>query len=204
MIENDFAWIHSVKNFAWSHMFVNIHKTMMINVLYQLLRRIVSYVMLWFSQIINESVYTSQRRKEIRLALNYASETAQLNQRFHVISSFKDMKRFVKYNIIKQWTDADWKLIVCQLISVIASLLIMRASAAIHFAWAVIDFVILAQYHLHDEEIFWYLEHALFQLNKLKNVFRHLWSERSDTDVNHFNISKLHAIIVVIMHFELV
>ncbi len=204
MIENDFAWIHSVKNFAWSHMFVNIHKTMMINVLYQLLRRIVSYVMLWFSQIINESVYTSQRRKEIRLALNDASETAQLNQRFHVISSFKDMKRFVKYNIIKQWTDADWKLIVCQLISVIASLLIMRASAAIHFAWAVIDFVILAQYHLHDEEIFWYLEHALFQLNKLKNVFRHLWSERSDTDVNHFNISKLHAIIVVIMHFELV
>ncbi len=102
MIENDFAWIHSVKNFAWSHMFVNIHKTMMINVLYQLLRRIVSYVMLWFSQIINESVYTSQRRKEIRLALNDASETAQLNQRFHVISSFKDMKRFVKYNIIKQ------------------------------------------------------------------------------------------------------
>ncbi len=100
--------------------------------------------MLWFSQIINESVYTSQRRKEIRLALNDASETAQLNQRFHVISSFKDMKRFVKYNMIKQWTDADWKLIVCQLISVIASLLIMRASAVIHFAWAVIDFVILA------------------------------------------------------------
>ena len=113
MIKNDFAWIHSVKNFAWSHMFVNIHKTMMINVLYQLLRRIVSYVMLWFSQIINESVYTSQRRKEIRLALNDASETAQLNQRFRFISSFKDMKRFIKYNTIKQWIDADWKLIVC-------------------------------------------------------------------------------------------
>jgi len=32
-------------------------------------------------------------------------------------------------------------------------------------------------------------------LNKLKNVFRHLWSECSDTDVNHFNISKLHVMI---------
>ncbi len=32
-------------------------------------------------------------------------------------------------------------------------------------------------------------------MNKLKNVFRHLWSEHSDTDVDHFNISKLHAMI---------
>ncbi len=133
MIENDFAWIHSVKNFAWSHMFINIHETMMINMLHQLLKRIISYLMLWLSQIINESVCTSQRRKEIRLALNDASETAQLNQRFHVISSFKDMKRFVKYSTIKQWIDADQKSIVCQFISVIASLLITRASAAIHF-----------------------------------------------------------------------
>ncbi len=97
--------------------------------------------------------------------------------------------------MIKQWTDADWKLIVCQFISVIASLLIMKTSAAIHFAQTVIDFMILAQYHLHNEETLWYLEHALFWLNKLKNVFRHLRSERSDTDINHFNISKLHAMI---------
>ncbi len=58
-----------------------------------------------------------------------------------------------------------------------------------------IDFMILAQYHLHDEETLWYLEHALFRLNKLKNVFHHLWSEHSDTDVDHFNILKLHAMI---------
>jgi hypothetical protein len=69
----------------------------------------------------------------------------------------------------------------------------MRASAAIHFAQAVINFMILAQYYLHDEEILQYLEHALFQLNKLKNVFHHLQSECSDTDVDHFNISKLHV-----------
>ncbi len=182
-----------MKNFAWSHMFVNIHETMMINVLHSLLKRIISYLMLWLSQIINESVYTSWRRKEIRLALNDASETTQLNQRFRVISSFKDMKRFVKYNTIKQWTDADQKLIVCQFISIIASLLITKVSAAVHLAWAVINFVILAQYHSYDKETLWYLEHALFQLNKLRNVFRHLWFEHSDTDINHFNISKLHA-----------
>ncbi len=82
-------------------MFINIHETMMINVLHQLLKKIISYLMLWLSQIINESVCTSQRRKEIRLVLNDASETAQLNQRFRVISLFKDMKRFVKYSTIK-------------------------------------------------------------------------------------------------------
>ncbi len=53
--------------------------------------------------------------------------------------------------------------------------------------------MILAQYYLHDEETLRYLEHALFRLNKLKNVFRHLQSEHSDTDIDHFNISKLHA-----------
>ena len=58
-----------------------------------------------------------------------------------------------------------------------------------------IDFVILAQYYLHDEETLWYLEHTLFQLNKLKNVFRHLQFEHSDTDVDYFNISKLHMMI---------
>ncbi len=55
--------------------------------------------------------------------------------------------------------------------------------------------MILTQYHLHDEEILWYLEHALFQLNKLKNVFYHLQSECSDINIDHFNISKLHAMI---------
>ncbi len=55
--------------------------------------------------------------------------------------------------------------------------------------------MILAQYHLHDEEILQYLEHALFQLNKLKNVFHHLQFKHSDTDVDHFNISKLYAMI---------
>ena len=42
-------------------------------------------------------------------------------------------------------------------------------------------------------EILWYLEHALFWLNNLKNVFHHLQSERSDINVDHFNISKLHV-----------
>ncbi len=53
--------------------------------------------------------------------------------------------------------------------------------------------MILAQYHSYDEETLQYLEHTLFWLNKLKNVFCHLWSECSDTDVDHFNILKLHA-----------
>jgi len=53
--------------------------------------------------------------------------------------------------------------------------------------------MILAQYYLHDEETLQYFEHTLFQLNKLKNVFHHLQSECSNTNIDHFNISKLHA-----------
>jgi hypothetical protein len=79
LIKNDSVWIHSMRNFAWSHMFINIHETMMINMLHQLLKRIISYLVLWLSQIINENNCTSWRRKEIKLTLNDASETAQLN-----------------------------------------------------------------------------------------------------------------------------
>jgi len=53
--------------------------------------------------------------------------------------------------------------------------------------------MILAQYHLHDKEILQYFEHTFFRLNKLKNVFCHLQSEHLNINVNHFNISKLHA-----------
>ncbi len=46
IIKNDFAWIHSMKNFAWSQTFINIHEIMMINMLHQLLKRIILYLML--------------------------------------------------------------------------------------------------------------------------------------------------------------
>ena len=34
----DDNWVHSVKNFAWNHYLINIHQSMMVDILHQLLK----------------------------------------------------------------------------------------------------------------------------------------------------------------------
>ena len=62
-----------------------------------------------------------------------------------------------------------------------------------HFTWAVINFVILSQYSFHDNNTLQYLQHALFWINRLKNIFHYLHSVNSDINTEHFNLLKLHV-----------
>jgi len=82
----------------------------------------------------------------------------------------------------------------------IAPLLAHDASAAVHFIWAVVDFVMLTQYTSHDKDTLQYLLHALFQINKLKNVFQHLRSVNLNISEEHFNILKLHVMTHYAQH----
>lgn len=41
----------------------------------------------------------------------------------------------------------------------------------IQCAWAILDFIILAQYVSYDEETLRYMEHVLYRLEKTKIVF---------------------------------
>jgi glutaredoxin 2 len=84
----------------------------------------------------------------------------------------------------------------------IASLLVHNASAAVHFIWTVVNFVMLTQYISHNKNTLQYLKHALFQINKLKNVFQHLCSVNSDISEEHFNIFKLHVMIHYAQHIH--
>ncbi len=84
----------------------------------------------------------------------------------------------------------------------IASLLVHDASAAVHFTWAVVNFVMLTQYISHDENTLQYLLHVLFQINKLKNVFRHLHSVNLNISEEHFNILKLHVMTHYAQHIH--
>jgi len=116
-----------------------------------------------------------------------------LNKRFHNIFAFVELKIFTKYNVIKQWITLNRKIVIHQILSIIASLLTHESFAAMHCTWAMIDFIMLAQYTSYDEDILRYMQHALFRWNKLKKVFWHLWSLNTDTQQRHFNISKFHA-----------
>jgi len=58
----------------------------------------------------------------------------------------------------------------------------------------------LTQYISYNKNTLQYLKYALFQINKLKNVFQHLCSVNSDFSEEHFNIFKLHIMIHYAQH----
>ena len=88
-----------------------------------------------------------------------------------------------------------------QLVSAITFLLIKKQNTTIHCARAIINFVMLAQYVFHDENILSYMKHALYQINSLKTIFIKYRSQNTTHDENNenneneirFNISKLHV-----------
>ena len=56
--------VHIVKNFAWRHAFVNIHTTMMIDVLHQLLKGIVMRLMEWVRDLIKDLIPNQHQKKK--------------------------------------------------------------------------------------------------------------------------------------------
>ncbi len=76
-----------------------------------------------------------------------------------------------------------------------------------HCAYAIIDFIVIARYASHDMKFLKYLDHALYCIDKLKDVFKDSRSkishkktvdENDDDSVDlkkrHFNFSKFHVI----------
>lgn len=53
----------------------------------------------------------------------------------------------------------------------IALWLIHNALEAIKCTWAILNFIILAQYVLNDNKTLWYIEHVLYRLEKTKIAF---------------------------------
>ena len=80
-----------------------------------------------------------------------------------------------------------------QLILVLALLLLVKEPAAMHCAWAFVDFILIAQYKTHDDKTLCYIEQALYRINKMKVAFRALRPLNKSTDEGHFNFPKFHA-----------
>ncbi len=114
---------------------------------------------------------------------------------------------FKHYSIIKQWSNNKQKNIACQIIFVIALMFTMYQLTAMHCAHAIIDFIVIACYAFHDMKFLKYLDHALYCIDKLKDVFkdsclkishRKTVNENDENSVDlkkrHFNFSKFHVI----------
>ena len=107
------------------------------------------------------------------------------------------MKLFKYYSKVVQWTDNKQKVIVKQLIATATPLLIPDAPEAIYYARAIFDFTILAQYLLHNNKTLFYMEHALYRLNKTKIAFENHCLINIKPFRPIFNSLKFHTI----MHF---
>ncbi len=83
---------------------------------------------------------------------------------------------------------------VKQLIVAATPLLIYDAPETIQCARAILNFTMLAQYVLHDEETLRYMEHALYRLKKTKIAFEQHRPIDSKLCRPTFNYPKFHTI----------
>ena len=86
---------------------------------------------------------------------------------------------------------------VKQLIVAAILLLIHDTPEAIQYAQLILDFIMLAQYILHDNKLLRYMEYALYKLEKTKIAFEHHRQINSKLCWPIFNYPKFH----VISHF---
>jgi hypothetical protein len=63
----------------------------------------------------------------------------------------------------------------------------------VNFVCVFVDFILIAQYRLHDEQILRYLNQTFFRVNFFKNVFRETRQFAQENENEHFNFFKFHV-----------
>ena len=95
--------------------------------MHQLLKSTVMYLIQWLEMIIKNIISTiSLKRKCDSQTIADTTHDVQLNQRFQVVLSYSELKRFHDFLFVKQWIDVKQKIIMHQLIAIITSLLIKK------------------------------------------------------------------------------
>ena len=87
-------------------------------------------------------------------------------------------------------------------------MLLDKRDATIQCAKTIINFITIAQYKTHDEQILSYIKQTLYRINKFKIVFAKYKSQdtienNDDENESYFNIFKLHIIIHYIVFIRL-
>jgi Plavaka transposase len=189
--------VHDLENFAWHHPYTNIHSAMMMDMLHQLLKGVVQYLIDWVKCYISETLTKKRKRAEESVMLRETRGLVQLDERFRDVPPYPGLRRFNNFSTVKQWTGVEQRAVSRQLIPVVAPLLTGESAQPILlYARAILDFLTLAQYRSHDEETLRYMELALYQINQLKWVFsRYRTNLKDEKNAGHFNFPKFHSIV---------
>jgi len=118
---------------------------MMVDILHQLLKGITMYLITWTKVLISNTLPAVCKRKRQGRTIKESSGSVQLDECFQCVTPFTGLKRFHHFSKVKQWTGVEQKAIIRQLIPVIAPLLSSKEPGAMHCAWVIIDFILIAQ-----------------------------------------------------------
>ncbi|OAK93363.1 hypothetical protein IQ06DRAFT_382882 [Phaeosphaeriaceae sp. SRC1lsM3a] len=130
--------------------------------------------------------------------------SVQLNERFRQVEHNTGLKRFNNtrpFTEVSQWTGAEQKAIIRQLVAVVSPLFAQKAPYALHFVRAACDLVTLSQYKSHDENTLGYISSALERMNTLKEEFRPY--RRTREGEKNFNFPKWHALTHIIQDIRM-
>jgi type IV secretory pathway VirB3-like protein len=146
-----------VKNFVWKHNLINIHEIMMMNILHQLMKKMIMHLLIWIKFLLKIYLSVNRKRKNFSIRFKDLSELDKFDTRFKNVSSFIELKTFFSFSNVKQWIDVKQKTIMKQIIFIIISLLIDKWFHAVNFVYVLVDFILIAQYRSYDEQILRYL-----------------------------------------------
>jgi hypothetical protein len=165
---------------------VNVHELMHIDILHQLFKGTVHrFVRNWLPSVL--STTDSARVGQKRRIDGSPTWEAALDARFLAVPSFQGLKKFDRFSEVTQWTGNEQKAMVRQIVPVLAPIV---SEATIHFARALVDFTLHAQYYSHSDSTLAWMDQALMRMDLLKWEFENFTSDKFG-----FNYPKLHALV---------
>ena len=117
---------------------------------------------------------------------------AILDARFQNVSSYIELKLFLYYSKMTQWTRKKSKNILRQLLIVFAFFLAKKHIDKLHVNKIIVNFIMLAKYRSHDEQIVKYIKATLYKIDLFKKIFRNNRFENKTKNQNYFNFFKWH------------
>jgi hypothetical protein len=193
--------IHIIRNFAWYHEHLNVHRAQFVDILHQLLKGIIMAVLKWCKHVLREvrpdlyhpTTATANTGKRKRTKVDGPIDTL-IDERFRSIPAYPGLKLFSHFSKVKQWTGDEQKAMIRQMVPVFTPFFFETKPAALLCLRAILDFVVLAMYVSHTDETLGYMDAALENIDRLKGVFKNARPKDPRTGQGHFNFPKFHAI----------
>ncbi|THZ51318.1 hypothetical protein D6C86_10541 [Aureobasidium pullulans] len=197
--------INDVNCFAFYQPHFEINHGMTVDILHQLLKGVMVHMLSWIQSYVMEHAKNETgtrmydvtatadaglRRKKAKGAkVSKPVVEIVMDRKFASMPGYPKLRVFKRLSSITQWTGAEYKSILRQILPVFVPILeeigTKEASDAIKFIRATVDFIMLAMYRSHDDETLRYFDLALFRMNEYKEVFRRYRNLKSSFTINY-------------------